>query len=250
MELPAGFELGVLRFDRLNTGDRFSQEAVGANGFRNSAADLIVDQGIGYEGQHDEQGQRTDGDQGEGRADPPEHHQEKKTEAEIKDRGQRLANQEVTQLVKFVEVVGDLAHRAFIEKSLGETDESIQNRLACVHVHPVSYAGEDQAAQGRDHRFHHTGGDENDSDADHTIDRVGATPLGLNHAENAEAEHDTEHSGDGGASEHLDKFLLVGCEVRAVPGPAETALLAAWAATEEQQPQPLFIRCDQGCGGH
>ena len=50
LEIPAGFELGVLGLDRLNAGDGFGEVTVGADTFLHHLVDLVLDNRVGDQG--------------------------------------------------------------------------------------------------------------------------------------------------------------------------------------------------------
>ena len=67
LKCPAGFEFSVLGFDRLNAGQGFRQIAAGVHSFLHRSPDLIVNDRVHNQRQHDEQRQRAEGHQGEQR---------------------------------------------------------------------------------------------------------------------------------------------------------------------------------------
>ena len=69
LELPAGFQFGVLGLDRLNASDGFIQIGIGFHGLAHAPVDLGAHQWVAEHGEHQHQGQCGQGGQGERNAE-------------------------------------------------------------------------------------------------------------------------------------------------------------------------------------
>lgn len=56
LKFPAGFELGILGFDRLDAGDGFVQKRIGVDRLSNRARDQPLHHRIAHQRQNDKQG--------------------------------------------------------------------------------------------------------------------------------------------------------------------------------------------------
>ena len=246
LEGPAGFQLGILGFDRLDSSDRLGEIAVGVDALVHHSIDLMFDDGVGDQGQHDEQRQAAEGDQGEQRVEAEQHRQIEQAEAEIHQGGQRFADQEVPEPIELGEVVGDLAHGPCVKEPLGQAHQPIEDRFAGVHVHPVGDAGEDQAAHGRDQGLDNAGQHQNHADADHGIERIAAGGLGIDQTHHPQGGDQGQHIHRSGAGQHFDQFAPMGAQVGGIPAPAEALLLAPRPPAQQQQPQGCVALGDGG----
>ena len=139
-----------------------------------------------------------------------------------------MADQKVPESIELIEVVRDASNGTIIKKGLWQSDQPIENGFSGVHVHPVGNPCEDQAARSSRDRLDNRGCNQNQSNADHTVEGVIPSGLCVDQAHDSQWSYQGQHVHNRRGGDHFDQFFAVGAEVGAVPAPAETLFFAVW----------------------